>query len=151
LATLANWNWNRVATNNSDIGLIILSLFCAGGFYAYVREALRLQRLMSSGTLAQATVLKKEKIDSGSESVVHFLVTYEFFDEQGKTVVHKQDLNNWKFFSMLSVGEKVEILYQSGPTGNSYPVNQIRADRKIAQWICVGILLVWGVMGVILI
>jgi hypothetical protein len=137
--------------NHLNISLIILSLFCAGGLYAYGRKALRLQRLMSSGTVALATVLQKEKIDSGSDSVVHFLVTYEFVDEQGKTVVHERDLNSRKFFNNLSVGDKIEILYQKGPTGNSYPLSQIRADRKIAQWIGVGILLLWGVMGVILI
>jgi len=137
--------------NHPNIGLIILSLFCAGGLYAYGREALRLQRLMSSGTVTQATVRKKEKVDSGSESVVHFLVTYEFVDDQGKTIVHEQDLNSSKFFSHLSVGDKIEILYQKNGTGNSYPLSQIRADRKIAQWIGVGILLLWGVMGVILI
>jgi hypothetical protein len=136
--------------NHLNIGLIMLSLFCAGGLYAYGREALRLQRLMSSGTVTQATVRKKEKI-SGSESVVHFLVTYEFIDDQGKTIVHEQDLNSSKFFSNLSVGDKLEILYQRGATGNSYPLSQIRTDRKIAQWIGVGILLLWGVMGVILI
>jgi hypothetical protein len=82
-----------MATNHDSTGLIILSLFCAGGLYAYVREALRLRRLMASGTVALATVLKKEKIDRGSESVVHFIVTYEFVDDQGRTIVHGQDLN----------------------------------------------------------
>lgn len=139
-----------MATNDT-IGLIILSLFCAGGLYAYVREARRLQRLISSGAIAQALVLKKEKIDSGSESVVHFLVTYEFVDDRGNTVVHEQDLNSGKFFSQLSVGDKIEILYQRGPAKDSYPLSQIRADRKIAQWITAAILLFWGVVSVILI
>jgi hypothetical protein len=139
-----------MATNFSNIGLIFLSLFCAGGLYAYVREALRLQRLMSSGTVAQAIVLKKEKIESSDRYVIHFLVTYEFVDELGKPVVHEQDLNSGKFLSTLSVGDRIEVLYQGGSTGNSYPLSQIRADRKTAQWICVGILLLWGVMGVIL-
>jgi hypothetical protein len=139
-----------MVTDDSIIGFMIVSLFCAGGLYAYVREALRLQRLISSGILAQATILKKEKTDSGSESVVHYLLTYEFTDEQRKTVVHEQELNSRRFFSELSVGDRIEVLYQKGPTGTSYPASQIRADRKTAQWICTGILLLWGVMGVIL-
>lgn len=137
--------------NYSNIGFIILSLFCAGGLYAYVREVRRLQRLLSSGTIAQAVVLKKEKIDGGSESVVHYLVTYEFVDDLGKTVVHEQDLNSGKFFNSLSTGDKIEVLYQRGAIGNSYPLSQIRADLKIAQWISVGLVLFWVVMGLILI
>lgn len=135
---------------NDTIGLIILSLFCAGGLYAYVREAQRLQRLISSGTIAQALVVKKEKIDSGSESVMHFLVTYEFVDDRGNTIVHEQDLNSGRFFSRLSVGDKIEILYQRGPVMNSYPLSQIQADRKIAQWIIAAIILFWAVVGAIL-
>jgi len=140
-----------MASNHDHIGLIILSLFCAGGLYAYVREAFRLRRLMASGAVVEATVLKKEKIDSGSESVVHFLVTYEFVDDQGRTMVHEQDLNSRNFFNNLSVGDKTEVLKQTGPTGSSYPLNQVRADKKIAQWISAGILLLWGVMGLMLI
>jgi hypothetical protein len=47
-----------------NIGFIILSVFCAGGLFAYGREARRLGRLLASGTVAEAAVLKKEKIDS---------------------------------------------------------------------------------------
>ena len=133
-----------------NIGLIILSLFCAGGFIAYLRETLRLQRLMSTGTMAQAIILKKEKIDAGSESVTHFLVTYEFVDEQGITIVHEQDLNSRKFFDNLDVGDQIEILYQIDSPGNSYPLHQVQTDREIPQWISIGILLFWGIMGVLI-
>jgi hypothetical protein len=136
--------------NDSSVGIVILSLFCAGGLYAYAREARRLQRLISSGTVARATVLKKEKIDTGSESVIHCLVTYEFVDDRGKTIVHEQDLNSWTFFRNLSEGDKMEVLYQKGSTGNSYPLSQVRADLKIAKWVSVAILLFWGVVGAIL-
>jgi hypothetical protein len=142
---------NHNDLNHSYFSLIILSLFSAGGLYAYGREALRLKRLLSSGNEAEATIRKKEKIDSGSESVVHFLVTYEFIDDQGNTVVHEQDLNSRKFFDSLDVGDKIEILYHRGQAEGSYPLSQIRNDRKIAHYIAVGILLLWGVMGVILI
>jgi hypothetical protein len=136
---------------NDTVGLIILSLFCAGGLYAYAREARRLQRLISSGTVAQALVVKKEKIDSGSESVMHFLVTYEFVDDRGNTIVHEQDLNSGRFFNRLSVGDKIEILYQGGPAmKNSYPLSRIRADRKTTHWIIAAIILFWTVVGAIL-
>ena len=136
-----------MAINNLNVGLIILSLFCAGGLIAYVRETIRLQRLVSSGTATVGTVLKKEKIDSGSESIVHYLVTYEFLDGQGKSVIHEQDLNSGKYFQGITTGDKIEILYRDGPTGNSYPLSQIRNDLKIAQWMSIGILLFWIAMG----
>lgn len=142
---------NQDDSNNAYISFIILSLFCAGGLYAYGREALRLKRLRSTGNEAVATIRKKEKIDAGSESAVHFLVTYEFIDEQGNSVVHEQDLNSRKFFDSLAVGNKIEILYQRDRAKTSYPLSQIRNDSKIANCIVAGILLLWGVMGVILI
>jgi hypothetical protein len=78
-------------------------------------------------------------------------VTYEFVDDQGKTVIHVQDMNSSKFFDNVSLGDKIDILYREGPTGSSYPLTQVLADRKIAQWISVGILLFWGLMSAILI
>lgn len=101
--------------------------------------------------MAHATVLKKERIDSGSESVVHFLVTYEFVDDRGNAVVHEQDVNSWRFFGTLSVGDKIEVMYRNGRTGNSYPLGRIHAEKRIAQWIAAGILLFWGVMRTILV
>ena len=129
----------------------MLSLFCAGGLYAYVREALRLQRLIVSGMVVQATILKKEKIDSGSESVIHYLITYKFIDNQGETIVHEQDMNSDKYFNNLSTGDKIEILYQKELGGDSYPLSQIRTDRKIAQWFSAGIILFWLGMTALLI
>lgn len=136
--------------SSSSIGLIILSAFCAGGLFAYVREALRLRRLLSSGSIARATVVKKEKVDSGSESVVHYLVTYEFTDERGKTLTHEQDLNSLKFFDSIAVGDEIEILYQRDGGGISYPAGQIRADLRITRWIGAGIVIFWTVMGAII-
>jgi|GEM_PF-1839406 len=133
---------------NDHIGLIILSVFCAGGLFAYVREALRLGRLISSGTVAKATVVGKEKIDTGSESVTHFLVKYEFPDYRGESTVHEQDLNDGRFFQRVSVGDRIDIIYQRDSAhGNSYPLSQVRADLKIARLICAGLVVFWAVMG----
>jgi hypothetical protein len=137
-------------TNSLNVGLILVSLCCAGGLYAYVRDARRLQRLISTGAAARATVLKKEKIAGRSESVVLCLVTYEFSDERGNTVVHEQGLNRSPFFDTLAVGDQVEVVYERGGTGNSYPLSQVRADRNIAGMISEGIVLLWGAMGAIL-
>jgi hypothetical protein len=137
--------------SHTNIGFVILSLFCAGGLYAYLREVQRLRHLISTGTVAQGTVLKKEKMDKGSESVVHYLVSYEFVDYRGKKTVHEEDLNSWKFFSNVLVGDKIEILYDRDSPSNSYPLSQISADLRVSQWICAGILLLWSVTGAILI
>ena len=132
-----------------DIGFIILSLFCAGGLVAYVRETLRLRRLITRGRITRAVIMNKEKIE-GSESVVHYLVTYRFNDAEGKTETHEQDLNSLKFFDSLSEGEELEILYQAGGAGSSYPLSQIKGDQKVSSAISAGILLLWLVMGIIL-
>ena len=129
-----------------DLNVAIVSLFCAGGLFAYVREALRLHRLLSRGEVAQATILNKEIDDSGSESIVHYLVTYEFVDEQGNTLVHKHDLNNKKFFSNLTIGEIIEILYGSDRAGNSYPVSQIKSDQRLSCYIAGALLIFWASM-----
>jgi hypothetical protein len=129
-----------------DLDVAIVSLFCAGGLFAYVREALRLNRLLSTGKVAQATIVNKEMDDSGSESIVHYLVTYEFVDEQGKKLVHEKDLNNKAFFTALAIGEKIEILYGSGRPGNSYPVGQIKSDFRLSCFISGAIILFWAAM-----
>lgn len=139
-----------MAVDSLNIGLILLSLFCAGGLYAYLRDALRLQRLISSGTVTQATVLKKEKVTARSESIVLYLVTYEFVDERGQRTVHEHDVNSEPFFRSLSTGERMEIVYEWGSTGNSYPLRRLRTDRNVAGGICAGILVLWGGMGAFL-
>ena len=83
--------------------------------------------------------------------MIHYLVTYEFIDDNGKNVVHEQDVNNRKFFNRLSIGDTVEILHQRDSIGDSYPTNQIRADRRIAQLVCLALILIWGIMAVILV
>lgn len=131
-----------------NLNIVILSLFCAGGLFAYVREVLRLHRLMSAGKVALAKIMKLKMDDSGSESVVHYLVTYEFVDEQGNTLIHEQDLNSKKFFSNLATGDTIEVLYNADRTGNSYPLSQIQSDRRVSCYIAVVTLLFWAGMAV---
>jgi len=107
---------------------------------------LRLNRLLSSGKVAHATIVNKEMDDSGSESIVHYLVTYEFVDEQGKKFVHEKDLNNNAFFTALSVGKKIEILYGSDRSGNSYPVGQIKSDIRLSCFISGVLIIFWAAM-----
>lgn len=128
-------------------GFMVLSLFCIGGLYAYVREARRLHKLKSSGAVVTAKVLKKEKIDTGSESVVHYLVTYEYTDRQGKTITDQQDLNDSRFFSKLAIGDYIEVLYRHGNSGDSYPLGQVVADLRVSRIICVALVVFWVVTG----
>ncbi len=74
--------------------------------------------------------------NSGSESVVHYSVKYEFVDAKGHRVVHDQDLNSKRFFDTLRCGDTIEVLYELVPGGNSYPVNQVRSGqvRYEDQW-----------------
>lgn len=129
-----------------DLGIVILSLFCAGGLVAYVREILRLQRLKSSGTTAVATIIDVEEI-SGSESVVHYLVKYEFMDAEGRSTVHEQDLNSKRFFDTLKRGDTINVLYGPGRNRNSYPVSQINSDIKLSGLIAAAIIIFWAVMA----
>jgi hypothetical protein len=129
-----------------DLGIMMLSLFCVGGLVAYVREILRLQRLMSSGTTAAATILDVEEIPGG-ESVVHYLVKYEFMDAEGRPTVHEQDLNSKRFFDTLKRGDTINVLYELGPNGNSYPVSQINSDIKLSGLIAAAIIIFWAVMA----
>ena len=132
------------------IGLGILSLFCGGGLFAYIRETLRLQKLLRYGSSAHATVLKKQLIDSGSETVTHFLVTYRFIDEDGNSVIDEEDLNSREFFKNLAVGDRIEILYHAGKRSNSYPASQIRRDHRIAKWTSLALVLFWGTVALII-
>ena len=125
--------------------VVILSLFCAGGLFAYVREILRLRRLISSGKTAAATIMDVEEVP-GSESVVHYLVKYEFMDADGRLKVHEQDLNNKRFFDTLKRGDTISILYEVAPSGNSYPVSQINSDIKLNGLIAAAIIIFWTVM-----
>lgn len=129
------------------VGLAFLSVFCAGGLAHYVPEALRLRRLLDAGVVRCATVTAKQQIDSGSETVTHYLLTYEFTDEHGNRVVREDDLNDRHFFAGLSVGSQVEILHEPGPGGNAYPRDRIRADARIATWISAGLVAFWVGLG----
>ena len=129
-----------------DPSIVILSLFCVGGLVAYVREILRLRRLMSSGKTAAATVVDVEEIP-GSESVVHYLVKYEFLDAEGRPTVHEQDLNSKRFFDTLKRGDTISVLYEPRPNGNSYPVSQINSDIKLSGLIAAAIIIFWAVMA----
>ena len=102
---------------------------------------------MSAGKVALATIVQMKE-DSGDESVVHYLVTYEFVDERGNTLIHEQDLNSKKFFSSLVIGDTIEVLYNADQTGNSYPVSQIQSDRRVSCYITTAILLFWAGMTV---
>ena len=129
-----------------DLDVIIVSLFCIGGLFAYLREAWRLRRLLARGRIATARIVAKQRDDSGSESVVHYLLTYEFLDGDGNTRTHTSDLNSRKFFSTIDIGDTVEILYDTGRDGNSYPVTQIQSDLRLSCYVSVAILLFWAAM-----
>ena len=131
-----------------DLDIAILSIFCAGGLFAYVREALRLRRLISSGNTAVAKIVRTKADDSGSESVTHYLVKYEFMDAQGHVKIHEQDLNSKHFFDTLNRGDTIDVLYESVPNGNSYPVSQVNSDMKISILISAAIVVFWTVMAV---
>ena len=130
-----------------DFDVAILSLFCAGGLFAYVREALRLRRLLSSGRTAVARIVRTKVDDSGSESVMHYLVKYEFMDGDGHRKVHESDLNGKRFFDTLKQGDTINVLYEPAPNGSSYPVSQVRLDMRINSLIAVGILIFWAAMA----
>lgn len=128
------------------LDVAILSLFCAGGLFAYIREALRLNRLLSSGKVAVARILDA-RMDASGESVVHYLVKYEFVDEEGLPVVHEQVVNSRQFFDTLQPGGTIEVLYDGVGADNSYPTDQIRSDRKLSGLIAAAIFVFWVLMG----
>jgi hypothetical protein len=132
-----------------DVGFLILSVFCAGGIFAYGREALRFRRLLASGVVTRATVVRKARDDSGSESVVHYLVAYEFFDAQRDVVVHEKDLNSRAFFDSVAAGDQIEIVYDARHPGDSYPRSQVAKDLRLSLWICGGLAVAWLVLGMI--
>lgn len=130
-----------------DIDIAILSLFCAGGLFAYVREVLRLRRLILSGASAVATIVDTREDNAGSESVTHYFVKYEFTDSEGQRRIHEQDLNNRRFFNSLMPGDKFEVLYEPVTDGNSYPVSQVNADIRVSGLISGAIILFWVLMA----
>jgi len=129
-----------------DLDIAIVSVFCGGGLFAYVREALRLRRLISAGKTAVARIIDTKEDDSGSESVVHYLVKYEFVDEEGHQIVHDKDLISKRFFDTLKRGDTIRVLYEAPPDGNSYPVSQVRSDMRISGLIAAVIFIFWVVM-----
>lgn len=131
------------------IPLIMLSVFCAGVLFYYGRQTIRLQRLLHSGTTAQATVTDKERLEGG-ESVVHYLVTYEFPNFRGEIVTHQEDLNRSEFFDSIEIGDTIDILYERQHPDNSYPLNEIRTDHQVARAVTVGIIVLWVVMVLII-
>lgn len=133
------------------VGFVILSVFCIGGLYAYSAEALRLQRLLAAGKRTKAKILGKDKIDSGSESVVHYIIEYEFTDSVGSKQTHEADLNNCKFFDKLTIGQEIEIIYTDRPRGVSHPLSLIESDLRKAKAVNGLLLVFWAVMAVILI
>lgn len=137
--------------NSDAVGFIVVSVFCAGGLFAYGRDAVRLQRLMKRGLVAHATVTNKRRIDSGSETVVHYLVTYRFTNAAGQVITHEQDLNDGPYFDQLAIGDAVDVLYCDGASQTeSYPLRQVRGDRNLALWIVVSLLFLWLMMTVVL-
>jgi hypothetical protein len=130
-----------------DLDVAILSVFCAGGLFAYVREALRLRRLISSGEAAVARIVSTGSDNAGSESITHYIVKYEFIDADGYTRVHENDLNSKRFFDALKQGDTIDVLYEPAPSGNSYPVSQVNLDMKISGLIAVGIFVFWAAMA----
>jgi hypothetical protein len=132
----------------ANLDVLIVSVFCAGGLYAYLREALRLDGLLRNGRIVSARILKTETDDSGSESIKHYLVTYEFVNEAGGIETHKQDLNDETLFRRLNVGDSLEILTGADGSGNSYPVSAIRSDRRLSWYIAGAIVVFWAAMSV---
>ena len=129
-----------------DLDVIIVSLFCIGGLFAYLREAWRLRRLLARGRIATARIVAKQRDDSGSELVVHYLLTYEFLDGDGNTRTHTSDLNSRKFFGDLEIGDSVDILHDTGGNGSSYPATQIRSDLRLSCYVSLAILIFWAAM-----
>lgn len=131
-----------------NLDVLIVSVFCAGGLYAYVREAMRLDGLIRTGKTTTARILKTEIDDSGSESVKHYLVTYEFADEQGSIEVHEQDLDDATFFDSLKVGDTIEILHGADRSGNSYPLRVVRSGLRISRYVSLAIVAFWFAMTI---
>ena len=124
------------------IPLIILSLFFVQALYRYGREALRLNRLVNSGTTTQATVKNKERVE-GSKKVVRYLVTYEFLNFRGEPEVRELNMDRSKFFDSVEVGDTIDILHERRNPENSYPLSQIKTDRKIAWVYVIGLIAMW--------
>lgn len=134
-------------TNVKYFPLIVLSIFFIRPLYRYAREVLKLQRLMNSGTTAQATVTNKERVE-GSKQVVQYFVTYEFQNYRGEPEIHQRELRN-KFFESVEIGETIDILHERQNPENSYPLSQIRTDYKIAWGYIIGLVMLWAGVAVV--
>jgi len=130
-----------------NLDLAILSVFCAGGVCAYLRDLLRLRRLKLEGKDVSARIVDLKVDEAGSESVVHYRVCYEFLDESGKKVVHERDLSSSRAFRGLEVGQTIAILYRPGRAAASFPVDQIDSEQRIDRLVLGGLLLVWALLG----
>jgi hypothetical protein len=130
-----------------NLDLAILSVFCAGGVFAYFRELLRLRRLKLTGKVIAAKIVDLKADDAGSESIVHYRVSYEFVDESGKKVVHERDLSSSRTFRGLEVGQSIEILYRPDGAGVSFPVNQVDSEQRIDRLVLIGLLVFWTLLG----
>lgn len=135
---------------DDNLDVLIVSVFCAGGLFAYVREALRLDGLLRNGRIVTAKIVSTKMDDSGSESIRHYLVTYEFVDEEGNAETHEQDLNDEAFFRRLNIGDTIDILTGADQSGNSYPVGVVRSDRRLSWYIAAAILVFWAAMTIFL-
>jgi hypothetical protein len=134
---------------DSIISISILSLFCLGGIIAYYRESTRLHKLIVNGIQTEATIMKKEKIESG-ESVTHYIVTYQFCDEYKRKHVHEQDLNSQRYFDGLNVGDNILVVYQIHGVENSYPFSQIENDLRRSRLITLLIVAFWIIISTFL-
>ncbi len=130
-----------------NLDLAILSVFCGGGVFAYLRELLRLRRLKLDGKSIAAKIVDLKADDAGSESVVHYRVSYEFVDESGNKVVHERDLSSPGVFRGLEVGQTIEILYRPDGAGASFPVRQIDSEQRIDRLVLIGLLVFWALLG----
>ena len=55
----------------ANLDVLIVSVFCAGGLYAYFREALRLDGLLRNGRIVSARILKtKQTTPAASRSSI---------------------------------------------------------------------------------
>lgn len=68
-------------------------------------------------------------------------------DAEGRPIVHEQDLNSKRFFDTLKRGDTINVLYEPGPNGNSYPISQINSDIKLSRLIVAAIIIFWAVMA----
>ena len=78
---------------------------------------------------------------------MRYLVTYEFLNFRGETEVHEQEFKRSKYFDSVEIGDTINILHERHNPENSYPLSQIKTDRKIAWAYIMGIIVLWAGMG----